>query len=75
MDSNYTVGRINFAPHHTFNTNKISIIKEEDTLNTLRAEIDMMLRALETIKRYNSLGKTLLIDQEIEKILTAYNRK
>ena len=75
METNYTVGRINFAPHTTFNTNKIStIMEEEDTINDLRAEFDMMLRTLEIIRTLNSRGKTLKIDEEITAILKHYNR-
>jgi cell fate (sporulation/competence/biofilm development) regulator YlbF (YheA/YmcA/DUF963 family) len=75
MESNYIVGRINFAPHTTFNTTKIStIMEEEDTLSNLRAELDMMLRSLEIIKHLNSMGKTLKIDEEITAILNHYNR-
>jgi len=59
----------------TYNTTKIStIMEEEDSLSNLRAELDMMLRTLETLKKLNSLGKTLKIDEEITKILKAYNR-
>ncbi len=75
METNYTVGRINFAPYTTFNTTKIStIMEEEDTLSNLRAELDMMLRSLEIIKHLNSMGKTLKIDEEITAILSHYNR-
>jgi len=49
-------------------------MEEEDSLSNLRAELDMMLRTLETLKKLNSLGKTLKIDEEITKILKAYNR-
>ena len=63
------------AINHTFNTNKIStIMEEEDTLSNLRAEFDMMLRSLEIIKHLNSMGKTLKIDEEITAILNHYNR-
>jgi len=59
----------------TYNTTKIStIMEEEDSLSNLRAELDMMLRSLETIKRFNSMGKTLKIDEEISAILKHYNR-
>jgi len=43
--------------------------------NDLAAELDGLLRSLEEIQKLNSLGKTLLIHEEIDKILTAYNRK
>jgi hypothetical protein len=43
--------------------------------NDLAAEFDGLLRTLEEIQKLNSLGKTLLIHEEIEKILTAFNRK
>jgi hypothetical protein len=75
METNYTVGRINFAPHTTFNTTKIStIMEEEDTTSVLLSELDMMLRTLQTIKTLNSMGKTLKIDEEITAILKHYNR-
>jgi hypothetical protein len=49
-------------------------MEEEDTLNNLRAELDMMLRTLETIKQLNTLGKTKQIADEINPILSHYNR-
>lgn len=50
------------------------IMDEESVIDALRAELDMTLNALELIRSLNSRGKTLLIDQEITAILTAYNR-
>lgn len=62
-------------PITTFNTTTIrTIMEEEDTLNNLRAELDMMLRTLETIKQLNTLGKTKQIADEINPILSYYNR-
>jgi hypothetical protein len=46
----------------------------EEIINNLRAEIDWILRTLEECRRLNSLGKTLKLDEEINKILKAYNR-
>lgn len=59
---------------HSFSSSTISIMEEEDSINSLRAELDMMLRTLEIIRHLNSRGKTLKIDQEITAILTHYNR-
>ena len=59
---------------HSFNTSTISIMEEEDSINSLRAEMDMMLRTMEIIRHLNSRGKTLKIDEEITAILTHYNR-
>jgi hypothetical protein len=62
------------AINTTFNTTKIrTIMEEEDSLSSLRAEFDMMLRSLEIIKHLNSMGKTLKIDEEITAILNHYN--
>lgn len=58
---------------HSFSSSTISIMEEEDSINSLRAELDMMLRTLEIIRHLNSRGKTLKIDQEITAILTHYN--
>ncbi len=46
----------------------------EEIINNLRAEIDWILRTLEECRSLNSLGKTLKLDEEINKILKAYNR-
>ena len=46
----------------------------EETINNLRAEIDWILRTLAECRKLNSLGKTLKLDEEINKILKAYNR-
>jgi hypothetical protein len=48
---------------------------EEKLIDHLQAELDMALRALEEIRRLNSLGKTREItDTIINPILNHYNR-
>lgn len=47
---------------------------ETMSYNDLAAELDMMLRVLEKIRNLNSMGKTLIIAEEINKILEAYGR-
>jgi hypothetical protein len=47
---------------------------KNETISTLQAELDLMLQALELIKRLNSLGKTKEIADEVASILKAYNR-
>jgi hypothetical protein len=49
-------------------------VMNDETMNALRAEIDMMLNTLALIRKLNSEGKTLKIDLEIEKILKSYHR-
>jgi hypothetical protein len=47
---------------------------KEELINHLQAELDALLQSLELINRYNSLGKTKKIADEIKTILTHYKR-
>lgn len=46
----------------------------KEQINNLKAELDSALRILELVYKYNSLGKTKEIADEIEPTLKYYNR-
>lgn len=47
---------------------------KDETISTLRAELDLMLKTLKLIVDLNSRGKTKQIADEAEAILKSYNR-